>query len=225
MERLIVVKGNLEGQKISPKNLVITREAWNTITDNSPSDWQVSATPYLYASKELVVEDPYCLKWCKHPFDMKAPLLIGKPGTGKTHLLWAMRREVLHQARTNKFTNWTGVKLLGKEVKIIMESSTQILHRIRQGISDNTSDAVLDETQEAHILMIDDFGVEKISDWVCEQMFLIMDYRLVGGMPTAVSTNLSMGEIAANYGERIVSRLFEMCHKIEITGDDRRLIN
>ena len=224
MERLIVVKGKLEGQKISPRSQVITQEAWNTITDNSPADMDVSGVPYLYASKELVVEEPYCLEWCKHPFDMKAPLLIGKPGTGKTHLMWAMRRKLLKQARINKFTNWTGVKLKGVDVKILMESSTQILHNIRQGISNNTSDSILDDKQEAHILMIDDFGVEKISEWVCEQMFLIMDYRLVGGMPTAVSTNLSLGEIAANYGERIVSRLFEMCHKIEITGDDRRLM-
>jgi DNA replication protein DnaC len=73
------------------------------------------------------------------------------------------------------------------------------------------------------VLFLDDLGAEKASDWVKEQLYIVLNERYNWCRPTMFTTNLRMKEIAEHYGERFASRLVEMCEVIKIEAPDRRL--
>lgn len=71
-------------------------------------------------------------------------------------------------------------------------------------------------------LLLDDLGAEYASEFSKEQILTILDTRLAKKYPTFITTNLSFDEIKAKYGERISSRIKEMCLIIKLKGADRR---
>jgi DNA replication protein DnaC len=72
------------------------------------------------------------------------------------------------------------------------------------------------------LLVIDDLGAEKGTEWVVEQLYRIVDYRYRMCLPLVVTTNLSGREIRDRFGDRILSRLVEACTAVKLTGDDKR---
>jgi DNA replication protein DnaC len=72
------------------------------------------------------------------------------------------------------------------------------------------------------LLHIDDLGAEKRSDWVLEQLYAIVDERYATNRSILVTTNLEVGALEEQIGERTVSRLAEMCETLPLYGDDRR---
>ena len=72
------------------------------------------------------------------------------------------------------------------------------------------------------LLHIDDLGAEKRSDWVLEQLYAIVDERYATNRSIMVTTNLEVGALEEQIGERTVSRLAEMCETLPLYGDDRR---
>lgn len=78
--------------------------------------------------------------------------------------------------------------------------------------------------RECDLLLLDDFGTERATDFVLEKLDEIIDYRYRNQLPIAVSTNLKWSlEIRAKYGDRAVSRWSEHCEVVEMTGRDMRL--
>lgn len=79
---------------------------------------------------------------------------------------------------------------------------------------------ILDKVSKCDLLIIDDLGVEKESEWTLEKTFLLIDARYRSGKPLIISTNLNFSENNANceilkkYGIRIKDRLNEMCFPI-----------
>lgn len=74
------------------------------------------------------------------------------------------------------------------------------------------------------VLVLDDLGAEKPSDWALESIFLLVNTvyerertRLI------VTSNLSLADLSKRVGSRIASRLAEMCEPLELTGADRRV--
>jgi DNA replication protein DnaC len=72
------------------------------------------------------------------------------------------------------------------------------------------------------LLHIDDLGAEKRSDWVLEQLYAIVDERYATNRSILVTTNMEVGALEEQIGERTVSRLAEMCDTLPLYGDDRR---
>ena len=72
-------------------------------------------------------------------------------------------------------------------------------------------------------MIIDDIGSENASDSAIELMYRIVDGRYRNMKRLMLSTNLKMAEFNKVYGDRIMSRLVEMCVIQEITGKDLRL--
>lgn len=75
------------------------------------------------------------------------------------------------------------------------------------------------------LLIIDDLGAERQSDYMLEQVYNIIDSRYKNGQPLIVTTNLPLSEIKnpsdIKYS-RIYSRIIEMCVPIKFEGPDRR---
>lgn len=75
---------------------------------------------------------------------------------------------------------------------------------------------------EADFLYLDDIGTEYKTEFANEKLFTLLDYRASKGSKTFITTNLSILELKNVYGERIQSRIFELCIPISVRGDDKR---
>lgn len=153
--------------------------------------------------------------------------LYGDKGAGKTHLMVAMTREIILDTppflRTDEFDSEKYINL-GKNPVFI--STSELLMRIRNCFSDNsgiTEAQLLDKYSNVDVLMLDDLGAEKPTEWVMNTLYLIIDKRYGDMKKTIISSNYSLNQIAKNLGDRISSRIAGMCQGIKMTGKDRRL--
>ncbi len=129
--------------------------------------------------------------------DFQGLLMEGPVGCGKSHLAVAILREVV-----------------GKGYSGLYYNSPDLLRDIRATFNDQggaTEDDLIDEVTEVDLLVLDDLGAEKISDFVLDRFYLIINKRYEGCKPLIVTTNLTQHELSNRLGDRVVSRLAEMC--------------
>jgi DNA replication protein DnaC len=147
-------------------------------------------------------------------------LLIGEPGTGKTHLAVAALRKILEKGFECLYTDYQN-----------------LLDRIRSGYdaSSNSSDKeAYREALDSEVLLLDDLGAHRVTDWVEDTITSIITYRCNHRKPLIATTNLPDAEagsvvvqrgpvgvdyrktLADHVGPRARSRLFEMCTVIRM---------
>jgi len=81
-----------------------------------------------------------------------------------------------------------------------------------------------EKCKECDLLVLDDLGSERTTDFVLEALEQIIDYRYRQHLPIAVSTNLRWpGAVRDRYGDRAVSRWSQHCAVVEMTGPDQRV--
>lgn len=81
----------------------------------------------------------------------------------------------------------------------------------RMSAQEITTESVLSEYLHVDVLVLDDLGSEKPTDWVREQLFMLIDERYGAKRPTIFTSNLSLKELALTLSERIADRILEMC--------------
>ncbi|MBV9084979.1 MAG: hypothetical protein JOZ62_20050, partial [Acidobacteriaceae bacterium] len=69
---------------------------------------------------------------------------------------------------------------------------------------------------EADILLLDDLGAHRVTDWVKDTVNAIVTYRCNHRKPLIATTNLSDEDMQLHIGERAHSRLYEMCLVVRI---------
>ena len=154
-----------------------------------------------------------------YPVVDKGLLLIGPPGIGKSHLaVSALKQSILR----------TGARGLFYDVR-------ELLKLIRGTYNRDTKTAemeVLRPVLEADLLVLDDLGAEKTSEWVEETLNLVVNTRYNERRPTIFTSNYEEKEQTADgdsllerVGYRIHSRLFEMCEFLDFDGCDYRSPN
>jgi DNA replication protein DnaC len=134
--------------------------------------------------------------------------LFGNYGCGKTHLVSA----IIHRLAESK-------------KRTLFMVVPELLRTIRQGFNqdDDVSRKLVNKAETYPLLILDDLGAEKTSDWVREQLYIIINRRYENMLPTIVTTNCTTAELVERLGERTVSRLIEMTDAYKITADDYRL--
>lgn len=137
------------------------------------------------------------------PIFTKGFLISGPTGVGKTYILHALQN---HFRYTMQFENWVTLLL---EYKDRMENGYQ-----------GEAIASLFSKQ---VLVIDDIGAEKITEWAIERLYIIINKAYERGHIVIIATNLAPDELREKYGDRIFSRLNEMCTLLELDGEDRRM--
>lgn len=141
--------------------------------------------------------------------ERKGIYIHGGVGTGKTHIIYAMAK------RANE-----------KGFGLVIKNIPELLKEFRFDFSRNNNDK---EFEEEHImkyqglLILDDVGSEKMSDWVEETFYLIINKRYNEMLPTIFTSNLNLSELADRIGDRIVSRIAGSCEVVELKGEDKRL--
>jgi DNA replication protein DnaC len=77
--------------------------------------------------------------------------------------------------------------------------------------------------RECDLLVLDDFGAERATDFVVEELERIVDWRYRAMKPTAIATNLkTTQQISAKHGQRALSRWSASCELVTVLGEDRR---
>jgi DNA replication protein DnaC len=150
-----------------------------------------------------------CVAFCDNfTEDSKGLRLVGSYGCGKTHLTASIIHRLAEQG-------------IGGVFVVVPE----LLRAIRRGYNqqNDDSDRLVKLTEEAPLLVLDDLGAEKPSDWVREQLYVIINRRYENMLPTIVTTNCTTQELVERVGQRTVSRLIEMTTPIKITAKDYRM--
>ncbi|MCH8963931.1 MAG: ATP-binding protein [Planctomycetes bacterium] len=132
--------------------------------------------------------------------------LIGNYGTGKTHLSIAIVKEFI--MKHHLYTRVRSFPLLLQELRESYDG---------QGIT-----RAMKMYTTIPLLLIDEIGKEKISDWVSEIMFLLIDGRIKNKVPTIITSNYSLEEVEETYGGAITSRLLQGSAVIQLRGNDYR---
>ncbi|MGA5631406.1 ATP-binding protein, partial [Streptomyces lydicamycinicus] len=133
-------------------------------------------------------------------------LIVGTTGTGKTHQAYGAVRSLL----------LAGVRL---RWKAITAADLYAELRPRPG---HDGERELMDLSRCPLLIIDDLGAAKGSEWTEEITMRLINRRYNEMLPTLVTTNLGMADLRAHIGDRVASRLTEMTDKVILDGPDRR---
>ena len=150
----------------------------------------------------------------------------GKTGTGKTYLASALlvqkAKEYLEKEKIND-NDYKSAPLRSRFV-FVPDLFIEIRGSFNRPDKPSEED-ILHKYRNIQCLALDDIGAEKTSDWVLELFESLIDYRNREEKQTVFTSNLDLEKLAKKLGDRIASRVTEMCkgNVIEIQGRDRRL--
>ena len=98
------------------------------------------------------------------------------------------------------------------------------LDDLRQSYDDPDTDfsELLAMLKNCKLLIIDDIGAEKSTEWVNERLLSIINTRMMKGLSTIYTSNCSLDGIGKRMGERIRSRIRGSVTEIHLTGQDKR---
>lgn len=140
----------------------------------------------------------------------KGLYIHGDVGTGKTHIAYAIQKKLDEMKLTNRFHNTT---------ELIFDIKRDFDRDI---YSKRRWDEVL--TEYKGVIILDDIGAERITDYVAEVFYLIINNRYTKMLPIIFTSNLSIAELAERVGDRTASRIVELCDVVHLKGEDRRLL-
>ena len=76
--------------------------------------------------------------------------------------------------------------------------------------------------RRCNLLIVDDIGAEKPSEWVRERLLSFINTRVSNELTTIYTSNLSLERLREKMGDRIVSRIIGSTKEIELVGRDQR---
>ncbi len=151
----------------------------------------------------------------EYPAVDRGLVFMGTVGVGKTHLSVAILRGLIEKGVPCVFYEF------GSLLKEIQNSYNPV--------SQTSELKVLAPVFEAEVLVLDELGASKPTDWVRDTMMQIINTRYNDRKLTIFTTNYLDGRrsekdetLEDRIGVRLRSRLFEMCKTVQIEGDDYR---
>jgi len=164
----------------------------------------------------------------EYPGETAGLLFIGPVGIGKSHLACAVLRELVLAGHSGLFYSYA-----------------DLLTEIRNTYNDNgglkyftdpdgnrweTESQILNHVINVEVLLLDELGKVKASEWVLDKVREIIGGRYDKQRTTLITTNFPLEPtpaeipLEAKIGKDMVSRLREMCHVVEMEGSDYRQV-
>lgn len=135
----------------------------------------------------------------------KGLLLYGSCGTGKTYAACEVANA-----------------LIDKGYPVLVTNFARVINALQATFE---KQEYIDSFNRYPLLVIDDLGIERNTEFAKEQVFNIIDSRYRAGLPMIITTNLSIDKIKKPddiENGRIYDRILERCFPIEVAGQSRR---
>lgn len=153
--------------------------------------------------RHLKVAKKYCIEFSKMYERNQGLLFWGTVGTGKSYTAACIANYLL-EANTS----------------VVMTSFVRILQEM-QGFDREREETFTNKLNSVKLLIIDDLGAERSTDYALEKVYGIIDNRYRAKKPLILTTNLTlrqMQEATDIRYARIYDRIFEMCYPMEFSG-------
>lgn len=150
--------------------------------------------------------------------------VFGNVGVGKSYLATALTRRFVENLPVEKNGNTMGFVGHGwPEFAVVSELLLEIRSTFDMNCVDRELD-VIDKYSNAGLLVLDDMGAEKTTEWALQTLYVIINRRINNLKQTIITSNLSLDDLSFKLSDRIASRIKGMCgdNIIRIEGDDRR---
>lgn len=183
----------------------IQRRKAAAVSDRTYREWTFDKDDGLEPKMEKI--RAYCERWPEVYKDNIGLLLWGDVGTGKSFAAACI---------ANELTN--------RNVSCLMTTFIRISNEL-QGRSKDDRNAFIKSLNSYKLLIIDDLGAERSSEFIQEQVFDVIDARYRSGKPLIVTTNLTFGQLKKpdNMTQaRIYDRVLEMTAPIRFEHQRRR---
>jgi len=205
----------LAARNIDPTTAAVTDEPGAF----SPLDALVAGIPPRY--RGAVTNHPQVLAWCRDvAAQAVAPsvgarrqvatgpslLMAGVVGAGKTHQAYGAVRSLVGEGVGVRWRATTAADLYAEL-------------RPRAGAD---SERELAAVSRVPLLILDDLGAAKASEWVEEITYRLVNRRYNHMLPTLITSNLAIRDLRAHVGDRVASRLAQMTTRVEFAPVDRR---
>lgn len=139
-------------------------------------------------------------------------LLYGNVGSGKTYIACSIANAIITEYSYN----------------VKMRNFAQILNDLQKGGFTLDRNEYIEQITSPALLILDDFGIERNTEYALEQIYNVINARYLKARPTIITTNLNFKDIEKEQEDimlgRIYSRIIEMCLPLRVTGLDRRKI-
>lgn len=133
-------------------------------------------------------------------------LLYGTVGTGKTYAAAEVANALIDKGYSALVTNFARIA-----------NTVSGLYEGKQ--------AYYDSLNKFDLLVLDDLGAERKTEYMCEIVYNIIDSRYRAGLPMIITTNLTAEELKSPQEityKRIYDRAMEKCLPVEVAGRNRR---
>lgn len=153
--------------------------------------------------KHLSIAQNYCKEFKKMYENNQGLLFYGTVGTGKSYTAACIANYLLEHSTS-----------------VVMTSFVRILQEM-QGFDREREEAFTNRLNSVRLLIIDDLGAERSTDYALEKVYGIIDNRYRAKKPLILTTNLTLSQMQAASDiryERIYDRVFEMCYPLEFKG-------
>ena len=163
-----------------------------------------------YNPKQIRMAKRYVQHWEEMQKNPTGLLLWGDVGTGKSFIAGCIANA-----------------LLDKGVPVIMTNFARLLNKLTDMYAGDRN-AYIDSFKRYPLMIIDDLGVERNSEFAREQVFSVIDSRYRSELPMIVTTNLTLEELQHPEDlsrSRIYDRVLERCLPIRINDQNIRELN
>ena len=163
-----------------------------------------------YNPKQIRMAKRYVQHWEEMQKNSTGLLLWGDVGTGKSFIAGCIANA-----------------LLDKGVPVIMTNFARLLNKLTDMYAGDRN-AYIDSFKRYPLMIIDDLGVERNSEFAREQVFSVIDSRYRCELPMIVTTNLTLEELQHPEDlsrSRIYDRVLERCLPIRVNDQNIRELN
>jgi DNA replication protein DnaC len=158
------------------------------------------------ANRGVVAVERYFEEWEANREAGRGLYLCGGVGSGKTHLAAGLAQELI----------------VKHHVPTLFHTAPELLDRLRPSeIGDR--DEWASWAMNAELLVLDDLGAEKATEWARERLFVLVNHRYRRNLPTIYTSNIGPDRLAAHLGDRINSRIVETSEFVLVDGPDYRV--